>query len=308
MALEQEGIYNDLSPKLREKLEQRINSFGRWVRYKFNLGRPNPDPTHYNGAIVYPSQYNLHPVQWKITDNDETDERIKAGKQKSKNIGVIEKTERDERGNIQYRYTGLRITDNEKGIKLFDMDKDEDRNMVAALELHPKNGSGLFPNKEMVAMFSRVDEAKYAQEKRAERSARKKALDAIEEMSDKDIIDFADAMSWDSTEDIVLLKNKVEELGETTPDLFNDLISGNKLKYQSVIKKGIDNKIITHNPTDGSLSWASTGQQIIALGQNTGGKNDVERFSAWMQESGVKGDAAYKKLKSLVEKPDAVNA
>src|SRR6185503_581930 len=102
--LDQEGIYNDLSPKLRERLEAHINSFGRvddngnlvgLVRYKFNLERKNPDPTEYNGKFIFPSQYNLHPVQWKITDKEEK----RSDKQTVKNIGVIEKVERDERGN-----------------------------------------------------------------------------------------------------------------------------------------------------------------------------------------------------------------
>ncbi len=304
--LEQEGIYNDLSPKLREKLEARINSFGRYVRYKFNLARKNPDPTNYNGPVVYPSQYNLHPVQWKITDNEETDERLKAGKQKSKSIGVIEKVERDERGNLQYRYTGLRITDSEKGIKLFDMEKEEDVNMVAALELHPKNGGGLFFNNQNVSIFSRVDEAKYATERRAERSTKKKALDAIDAMNDKEIVDFADAMFWDSTEDPDILRNKAEELAEQDPKPFNDLVSSDKFKYRSIIKKAVDNKILTHNPSEGSLAWTSSGQQIIALGLNSGEKNDLERFSEWFAESGQKGDTAFKKIKSLIEKPVTV--
>lgn len=303
MALEQEGIYNDLSPVLRKKLEAHIDSFGRYVRYKFNLERKNPDPTEYNGKIIYPSMYNLHPVQWKIIDNDETKERLEAGKQKSKNIGNIEKVERDDKGNLQYRYIGLRVVEIDKGIKNFDMTKDEDRNTVAWLELHPKNGNGLFFNNQNVAVFQRADETKLATEQRAERSARKKALDAVEDMTEKDIVDFADAMTWDSTEDIILLRNKVEGLAESTPKIFNDLIGSPKVKYQSIIKKAIDNKIITHNQAEGSLSWTSTGQQIIALGMNNGAKTDVERFADWFIESGKKGDEAYKKIKSLIEKP-----
>lgn len=297
--LDQEGMYNDISPKLRDQLETRVNSFGRWVRYKFNLAHKNPDPTNYNGPVVYPSQYNLHPVQWKITDNAED----RKDKQKVKNIGVIEKTERDERGNLQYRYTGLRVIDSEKGIKLFNMEKEEDKTMVAALELHPKNGSGLFFNNQNVSMFERVDEAKYATEKRAERSAKKKALDAIEAMSDKEMIDFADGMFWDSTEEPDILRNKAEELAEETPQMFNDLIGSDKIKYRSIIKKAIDNRVLNHNPSEGSLSWASTSQQIIALGAGNGSKSDIERFSEWFLEAGNKADVVYKKIKSLVEKP-----
>ncbi len=299
MALEQEGIYNDLSPELRKKLEAHINSFGRYVRYKFKLEKKNPDPTEYNGKMVFPSQYNLHPVQWKITDKEEK----RPDKQTSKNIGNIEKVERDERGNLQYRYIGLRINESEKGIKIFDMEKDEDRNTVAWLELHPKNGNGLFFNNQMVSVFSRVDETKLANEQRAERSARKKALDAVENMSDKEIVDFADAMTWDSTDEPLLLRNKVEDLAEKTPELFNDLINSQSLKYRTIVKKAIDNKILNYNPSDGSIAWTSTGQQIISLGANNSAKSDIERFADWLGESGTKGDAAYKKLKSLIEKP-----
>lgn len=297
--LEQEGIYNDLSPKLREKLEARVNSFGKLVRYKFNLARPNPDPQKYNGDIIFPSQYNLHPVQWKITDTEED----RKDKQKVKNIGVIEKTERDERGNLQYRYTGVRVTDIERGIKIFDMTKEDDKTIVASMELHPKNGSGLFKDAQMVSMFSRIDNNKYAEDQRKERSARKKALDAVENMNDKEIVDFIDGMTWDSTDEPGILRNKVEEYAESNPDLFNDLVASDKIKYRSTIKKAIDNRILTHNISEGSISWTSTGLQIISLGIGNESKNDIERFSDWFLESGGKADVAYKKIKSLIEKP-----
>jgi len=307
--LEQEGIYNDLSPKLREKVEARINSFGKTVRYKFNLARPNPDPQKYNGAIIYPSLYNLHPVQWKITDNDETEERLKSGKQKVKNIAVIESVEKDDRGNPVYRFKGVKISDIEKGIKVFDMDNEEDRSKVASLELHPKNGNGMFPNKQMVAMFSRVDETELATKERSERSARKKAMDIAEAMSDKEVVDFADGMAtdeWDSTQDLFLLRNMVEKIAETNPELFNDKVHSKQMEIQATIKKAIANRIVSHNPAEGSLSWTNTQQVIIALGAGFGDKNDVERFAEWFITAGKRADEAYKKIKSLIEKPVSV--
>lgn len=300
--LEQEGIYNDISPKLREKLEKRIEGFGRIVRYKFNLGRENPDPQKYNGQIIYPSLYNLDPIQWKITDTDED----RKEKQKVKNIGIIESVERDDRGNPQYRFTRIKLRDAQQGLISFNMEIEEDKTAVASLELHPKNGNGMFSNPQMVAMFSRIDENQLATKQREERSARKLAMDFAEKMSDKEIVQFADAMAndeWDSTKEIGLLRNQVEDLAETSPAMFNDLVSSKKIEIQALIKRAIDNKILNHNPAEGSLSWTSTNQSIITFGVNIGDKSDIEKFAQFVLEGGKKAEEFHSKIKSLIEKP-----
>lgn len=307
--LEQEGIYNDLSPALREKLEKKIEAFPKKVRYKFNVARPNPDPQKYNGEIIYPAQYNLHPVQFKITDNDETPDRLKAGKQKVKNVAIIESVLRDDKGNTQYRYEGIRVLDTDKGIKVFDKENPDDLNKIALLELHPKLKGGLFQNNQMVAMVERIDEYAVATKERLERTARKKAMDIAEVMSDKDILEFVDGMAtdeWDSTQDIRMLRNKVESLAETHPDIFNDKVHSKKMEIQSIIKRAINNQVLSINPAEGSLMWYSTQQVIISLGVGIGDKNDVERFAEWFETAGKKADDALKKIKSLVEKPMSV--
>ncbi len=305
--LEHEADYNDLSPKLRKELEDRLSSFPRHVRYKFKLERKNPDPTNYNGAVIFPALYNLDPIQWKITDKNED----RTGKQKLKNIGIITSAEPNDRGKIEYKFARIRVKDIEKGLKVYDMTKEEDKTIVAALELHPKNANGMFPNQQMVSMFSRIDETATATKDRAERSARKKAMDAAELMSDDEVKQFADGMAtteWDSTQDILLLRNQVESLAETTPTLFNDLVGSEKIKIRSTIKRAIDNKILDYNAAECSIAWASTQQSIISLGLSTGEKSDVERLADWVSESGTKGDAAYKKMKSLIEKPATAEA
>lgn len=302
--LEQEGIYNDLSPKLREKLEELLDSFGKRVRYKFKLERKNPDPQKYNGDTIYPSQYNLDPVTFKVTDSYE--DRIKDGKQKVKNIGLVESVEKDDRGNSQYRFSRIRVIDTEKGIKDYDMENEEDRAKVAYIELHPKNGGGLFPNKQMISMITRIDETKLANDNRMARSARKKAMDIAENMSDREIVDFADGMAtqeWDSTMDIGVLRNKVEDLAETSPILFNEKAKSKKMEIQATLKRAIDNRILSSNPMEGTLAWAATNQVIISLGASMGDKNEIERYADWIETAGVKADSAYKKIESLLKKP-----
>ncbi|MDE1767228.1 MAG: hypothetical protein KGI27_13300 [Thaumarchaeota archaeon] len=304
--LEQEGIYNDLSPKLREKLEKRLESFGKTVTYKFNLGRRNPDPQKYNGETIYPSMYVLHPMQWKITDNDED----RKDKQKVKNIGVIESVKENDKGGKEYRFQRVIVKDIDKGKKSFDMTNPDDYNMVMALEMHPKIKGSMFPNNQVVTIGERIDETKLATQQREERSARKKALDAAEAMSDKEIVEFADAMAtdeWDSSQDILLLRNKVEEMAEQRPTMFNDLISSKRMKIQATVKRAIDNRTISYNPAEGSLSWTSTQQTFVVLGTGTGDKNDVERFAEWFLTNGKKADDILKKISSLAEKPTEIS-
>lgn len=79
MQLEQVAHYNNLSSKLRKELEEKLKSFGKTVRYKFDISKPNPDPSKYNGDIVWPNKYTLDPAVWDIIDPYEEN-----GKSKSK--------------------------------------------------------------------------------------------------------------------------------------------------------------------------------------------------------------------------------
>ena len=49
MQLEPVAHYNNLSAKLREEIEAKLKGFGKSVRYKFEISKPNPDPAKYNG-------------------------------------------------------------------------------------------------------------------------------------------------------------------------------------------------------------------------------------------------------------------
>ena len=68
MLLRQIAHFNDLSPKLRQELEEKVRGFGKTVRYKFDISKPNPDPSHYNGPIIYPQIHTLDPTRFSIND------------------------------------------------------------------------------------------------------------------------------------------------------------------------------------------------------------------------------------------------
>ena len=187
-----------------------------------------------------------------------------------------------------------------KGIlKLEIQEIDEHFEFAMFLEMHPKLTGGMFSDKAKRQVFSRIDEQAAETEARKERSTRRKAMDIAEGMSHKELIDFADAMLIDSTQEEGVLRNEIELIAETTPDFFNDLVSGKTIEYQSLVKQALDKGIIEFNPDSYSFNYASNKQPIITLSP-TGVKNEVQKLADWLQSNGKIEQEVYKKIKSLV--------
>ncbi len=292
MQLNQVAHFNDLSDKLRKELEDKIKGFGKSVRYKFNISNPNPDPTKYNGAIIWPNVYTLDPTVFNITDPYE--DRPKTSK--SKRIAFVDGV--DEKG-LPNKFRKVRVEGKYLGILKLDLENDEQFNLAMLIELHPKLSGGMFSDKSKYQVITRIDEKAMATEQRTIRTAKKKAQDVAEQMSDKQVVDFCDAMQWDSSEDIDILRNKVEAEAEINYDLFNDLVAGKKIEYQATVKQALDRGIILYNPADMKITWASN-HQTIAMLNDVAGLTAVEQAAEWFQVGGDKAKEAFNKIKSLV--------
>lgn len=290
--LHQVAQYNDLSQKLLERLEKRIEGFGQTVRYKFDIERLNPDQTNYNGKTIFPQMYTLDPSVFTIIDKDEDDKK----KSKTKTIALI--AEQDEKG-MPTKFRKIRVLAGMRGILRLELDKEEDRDTCMLLELHPKLEGGDFADKDKHKVVKRIDEQATAINARTERSARVKALNIAQGMSEKELVDFCDAMLLDSSRDIELLRNDVEELADTTPDFFNDLVSGKSVEYQALVKQAMNKNIITFDPAEYKFSYVGNKQTITVLSP-TGEKNEVEKMAEWLQLGGEKAQEIFKKLKGLV--------
>jgi hypothetical protein len=296
MSLENFAHFNDLSPKLRDMLEEKVRSFGKSVRYKFDVAKPNPDPAKYNGDTVYPNIYTLDPTKFTIQDPYED----RKEKSRAKTIALVIPDSLNDKG-VPERFKKIRVSGNEKSIlKLEIAEKMEDFYAAMYLELHPKLKGGMFADKNAYQVISRIDEQAAAKEQRTERSERLKALNAAQAMSDEELINFADAMQWDSSDDVEILRNKAEELADMNPIYFNDLVQSKAVEYQSLIKQAMNKGLITFEYGEYKFVWTGN-QQTITVLSPTGSKNEIEKMSEWMQTSGAKGDDVYKKLKSLVK-------
>jgi hypothetical protein len=297
MLLQNIKHYNDLSPELREKLEAKVKGFGKTVRYRFEIAKPNPDPTKYNGDTIWPMIYTLDPAVFQIRD---TNEKRKDHNQ-SKTIALIDRI--DDNGKPD-RFRKIKVEAKDRGILTLHIeDIPEHFDYAMCMEMHPKNANGLFSDKTKQQIFSRIDENALATEQRKERSARKLAMDTAEKMSDAEIQEFADAMQWNF--EILTLRNMTEDMAEKNPIMFNDLVEGKKIKYQAAIKRAVDKNLVSYDPADCRLSWTATGQAIVALGSTVDGKNDFERLAEWFMTAGDVADKAYKKLTAVEKQASA---
>lgn len=296
------GIINDLSPALIKKLETQIENFGKSVRFKFDISNPDPDPEKKaQGARIYPFLWTLDPVQFNIIDKDEKRE----GKSKTKKIGIVDDWTNTEKEGLQVRYRRIRVPSVNFGILSFDLTKTEDIENVCYLLLHPKLSGGEFADPQKNQIITRIDEQGAATEQRALRTARKKAMDVAETMSDKEVIDFCDAMSggnnieWDSTQGLDILRNKVEALAEADPKYFNDKVEGKNVEYQALIKQAMNKKVISFNPAEHNFIWVGN-SQVVATLSPASQKNEIEQLADIFQTGGAKMEETYKKVKALV--------
>lgn len=291
--LEQVAHYNDLSPKLRAEMETKIASFGKKVRYKFNISHPNPDPEKYNGPIVWPQMWTLDPITFRITDPDED----RAGKSKSKQIGMV--NEVDDKG-IPTSFHRVRVHKRHVGIVEFEVDNPHDQMHIMYLELHPKLSGGKFEDKKnSKPIFERIDELKEAKENRERRSSRRKALTAAMGMSEAKVKEFAAAMLWDEHQDTEILRGRIEDLSEEKPELFIDTVESSAIEYKAAVKRAMDKGVIAYNPAEYKFIYAANQQTIVSLGASVTAQNEVERMAEWLMTNGTKGDEVYKKIKGL---------
>lgn len=285
---------NDITPELRKKLVDKVTSFGKRVRYKFDIGKENPDPQKYNGKIIYPNLYTLDPCIITVIDPNEK----RDNKSKSKRIALIDSI--NEKGGAE-RFKKIRVRGAHRGVLTLNLEEgNEDFDIAMMLELHPKVKNGEFPNKNLHMVVERVDEQAHAREQRLERTAKVKALNAVQGMSDNDLVNFADAMLWDSTEEPEVLRNKIEELAETNSVFFNDLVSGKNIEYQAAIKQALTKGIVSFDPAEYKFIWSGN-QQTITVLSPVGEKNEVEKFAEFLQTGGAKSDEIYKKIKGLIK-------
>lgn len=283
-------VYNNLSPKLRETLEAKAKEAGRYVKYKFAIAKRNPDlELKTGGEYLYPLRWALTPVTFYITDPHDG---------LRKRIALVK--ELKEFGAPGDGFKRVLLDEHFRGVLTLDMEHMPDQDIFMYLELHPKLEGGMFRDKNEMAVFRHIDVVKEAKASLTARENRANAMFVASQMSLNEARDFACAMGWDEHEDPSIIRDKIMEQAEKDPQWFKDFIDNKSIEYRAVIKRAMDNNIISWQPVENKFIWSSNNQTIAILDRCEDGKV-LERMSDWVITS-KNGQEVYMKLKGMLLK------
>lgn len=286
--LEAIGKFNRLSPDLRKEIETKGDKAGRYVKYRFDIARLNPDGQQTTGGqYIYPLLYTLTPVTFEIIDPYDKGR---------KRIGLVRDLK--EHGASEDSFHRISIKEGWQGIYTIDMEKPHDRDVFAFLELHPKMQNGRFRDFNAPGIVTRIDEVAEATTLSRLRNVKVEAMFVASSFNAQQVRDFAAAMNWNESDDLVILKNRIEAIAESDPVFFKEFIDSKNIEYRAVLKRAMDKNIIAYLPVESKFVWVSNGQPIAVLERVEGGKY-LDRMCDWVLTS-KNGMEVFQRIKGLL--------
>jgi hypothetical protein len=291
---------NDLSPELRKILDEAIAKQGKFVVFKFDIAKPNPE---YNfmmnpiaidsgmdmskvaqGRKIYPAYYDLQPVTYRIID---------PGDNRRKKVGIV--TEEDKEGNpTNFKRCSLREMD--MGRVKLDMDNPDDREMFMYLWMHPKLKGGMFKDKNEQDLIEIVNERADAKKRGLRRSDKADALYVSSHMSLGEMKDFACASGWEEDQEEEVLQDMIGAFAENDPAGFKEFFNSSQYPYRAEIMRAERNGVIHWLPMENKYTWANGGL-ITAFGK----MDNLDRLKEMAEFliSNKNGDEIFKRIKGL---------
>jgi hypothetical protein len=287
---------NNLSVALREKLEKKILTYSKKVRYKFKISHRNPDPEKHGGAVIYPSFYMLQPVTFFIDDKwTETKDGKEIQRIERRKIGLP--TDAMDQHGDPAGFNSIHIKERDAGIFELNLDNAADRDKWAYMELHPEHSNGMFggPN----GLFEHIDEKSDAKRRVDLRRKKDDAMSVAVNFSLKEVKDFAAAMGWNEFEDDEILQDKIQDLAEKDPDFFTTFVEEKNYHYRAVVTRAENAGLWSWVPTEYKYIWTTSGETIVAFGRSEG-QDRIERMSDWLMTDKT-GILVFEKIKSMLK-------
>lgn len=278
---------NNFSDQFREELNKKVESFGPKVRYRFFIEHPDPEPG--KNGVVFPGIWTLPRKTFRITD---------PYSKKMVVVGMVERL--NEKGEPE-KYRKVQLLKRSNGLLVLDLTQPEDKELCAYLELHPYHKGSAY-GEQGKGLFVRIDELKHAKETRSKRKEKTEAVYVAATMKDYEVRDFISALGWNETEDLEVLRNRLEEFAENHHDQFTKEFNSGTLKWRATTKRALDKQLIIHHPVEDKITFANTGELIAILPRKQDDDEPVSRrLAEFLIGNGEQGEKLYKRIEALVK-------
>lgn len=280
--------FNNISDELQEKLSKLKKLHGPVFRFKLLNGKQMNLPVPgaqgaFETKTVYNSVYEL-PCRDTIIDH---------GTGRSVSLAVIKGW--DDQNNPVF-FTGKHIKGADEG--RFDLNEKDPNDLLWIDFLLLSNL--LSENNKENPIVMLIDEKKVAREKVARLNDKKAAIVMAAGMDNEQVVNFAAAAGWDENEDPEVIKGRISDMVESSPELFKALVESGQLDYRAVLKKAVTKGLVTYSPEAGTLSWANGGNVFATLDKHSE-RTYLEQFAEWAVTH-PNGDDVFKTMKSLVKR------
>lgn len=272
-------LYNNLPKELIDKTKLRP---GETVSYKLvGIGANPMDPSR----MAIPSLKNVPSVDqiWDSATETYVD------------IAPVRSVDPDGKHNFHSIY----FYGSSGGIMVLHGGRAVDQEIHSYLSLcnYNKSNQGRDTSKE--AIFELVDETVKSETERRSRNIKREALNAAADLNPEDVRDYIASMGLDDTGKIDVLRNKLEEMADKTPQQFMELINNKQAIMKASVNRAISKGVILFNAEQSRFMWPN-GEVILTVSRTTGGNNVDELVSYCV--SNAKGEKVYNTINAKGKK------
>jgi hypothetical protein len=271
-------LYNQLSDKL---VKSTMLKPGQSVTYRLtNIQKSSLDPTR----LAIPAAKNV-PATDTIFDEE-----------KGEYVDIAAVRAVDGQGN--HTFHEIFFYSNMAGHMILQGGRAVDQEIHSYLSLCDYNASK--PNRDTSkdAIFELVDEEAKAEKESRTRNIRREALNAAADMSAEDVKTYAAAMGKDDTKAVSVLRNELEEMADTNPQDFLNLINNKQAVVTATVNRAIKKGVILFNQEQSRFEWPN--KEVILVVARTG-SDAIDEFVSFCTSS-AKGEKVFQTIQSKTKK------
>lgn len=272
-------VFNNISDKL---LKSTMLKPGERVTYRlYNIQKSPMDPSR----LAIPASKNV-PVIDQIWDEE---------KQEYVDIAALKSV--DAEGNPTFHE--IFFTAQQAGHLTLFGGRALDQEIHSYMMLTNHNASN--PNRDTTKdiVFELVDEGAKAEKETKKRNMKREALNAAADLTPEDVRNFSAALGKDDTKPVAVLRNELEELADTDPAAFLDLIGNKQAVMKATINRAVTKGVIVFNEEQSRFEWPNK-EAILTVARSTGSDAVDELISFCV--SSAKGEKVYQTIQSKAKK------